>query len=288
MRVRFGPAGRPVDYRGDIVGVPAYLRAEGLDAFEYQAVRGVRISEAKASALREAAEANDVQLTLHAPYAINLCSTSEEKVAASIERLLAAARAASWMGARIVVFHPGYYGELSPTEALERCIEALRTVVERMESEGIRGVLLGPETTGKTSQLGSVEEVIEICKRVERTVPVVDWAHIHARGQGAINSKEDYLKVLDLIERELGSDIVHRLHCHFTKVEYGRGGERRHHTLSEEGYGPDFRPLAEIIVEHGYSFTIISESPVLDKDAILMKRILEETASSLGRNRNVG
>ncbi len=283
MKVRFGPAGRPLGYRGSIEGVPKYLRVtEGLDAFEYQAVRGVRIKEVIARALGEEASKYDVLLSLHAPYAINLSSRNKAVIEASKDRLLKSLLAASWMNARVVVFHPGYYSGFSPKEALASCIDALRDVIAKAQDMGIKGPLLGPETTGKQSQVGSLDEIISMCREVEGCIPVIDWAHIHAREKGSIRDKESYMRIIDIIERELG-DLVKNLHCHFTKVEFGDKGERRHRTLSESGYGPPFEPLAEVIVEHGFNFTIISESPLLDKDAIRMKDILIRTYSKFKR-----
>jgi len=277
MRTRFGPAGRPINYKGPTENIPEYLRTEeGLDAFEYQAVRGVKISKDKAQILGESAKKFDVLLSLHAPYAINLASSSESTRKASVERLIRSLEAAKWMGARIVVFHPGYYGKFSKEEALKLCIKMLKDARERADSLGFKEVFLGPETMGKLSQVGSLDEIITMCESVPKTLPVIDWAHIHARTKGGLKSKDDYLKVLSTIEDRLGSDVVKTLHCHFTKVEFSDKGERRHRRLDEEGFGPYFEQLATVIVENGYSFTIISESPVLDKDAIVMKRILEQ------------
>lgn len=277
-RVRFGPAGKPPRFKGPMPELPAFLASEGLDLLEYQAVRGVRIKEPLARQLGEEARKHDVLLTLHGPYFINLSSPEEEKVEKSIERIVRSAQAASWMGAVRVVFHPGYYGKLSPSEALKRCIKAMEEAVERIRSLGIKGVYLGPETTGKVKQVGSLEEIIAMCESVDDTLPTVDWAHIHARGMGCIRGKDDYLRLLDQIEGRLGSKVVENLHCHFTLVEFGKGGEKKHHTLDEKGYGPPFEPLAEIIAEQGYSWTIVSESPVLDVDAIKMKEILLKKA----------
>ena len=277
MRTRFGPAGRPINYKGPTENIPEYLRTEeGLDAFEYQAVRGVKISKDKAQILGENAKKFDVLLSLHAPYAINLASSSESTRKASVERLIRSLEAAKWMGARIVVFHPGYYGKFSKEEALKLCIKMLKDARERADSLGFKEVFLGPETMGKLSQVGSLDEIITMCESVPKTLPVIDWAHIHARTKGGLKSKDDYLKVLSTIEDRLGSDVVKTLHCHFTKVEFSDKGERRHRRLDEGGFGPYFEQLATVIVENGYSFTIISESPVLDKDAIVMKRILEQ------------
>lgn len=259
-----------------MIETPRFLRDEGLDALEYQAVRGVRISESDAVKLGEIAKDCDVWLTLHGPYFINL-SGEEATIAASKDRLIDSLKAASWMGAHQVVFHPGYYGKRSPKEALDMCIKAMKEVVEKAKSLRIKGVFLGPETTGKVSQVGSLDEILSMCEEVEMTSPTIDWAHIHARGREAIKEKNDYLKLIDEIEKRLGSDAVKNLHCHYTPVESTAKGEKCHHAMGE-GFGPNFEPLAEIIVELGLSPVIISESPVLDIDSIKMKKILEEKA----------
>ena len=222
-----------------------------------------------------AAEKYGVVLSMHAPYSINFASPDEETVRKSAERLRAAVEAASWMGAYAVVFHPGYYkGNPSREHALRRVIESLKPVAEWMRQQGIRGVWLSPETTGKRTQVGDVDEVIAICREVEPCRPTVDWAHLYARYQGQFVVRvDDVAKTVERIERELGSEAVKPLHTHFSKIEYGEGGEREHHTLSEEGYGPDFRLVCQAYRELGVEAVIISESPVLDKDALVMKRV---------------
>lgn len=278
IRPRFGPAGRPPWFKCTMAEVPLLLAKEGLDAFEFQAVRmgmpDQRVSVERAEALKRNAEKSDVWVTLHAPYFVNLAAESEETYNKSIQRLISSMRVASWMGAHQVVVHPGYYGKLSKEEALERCIKGMRGIIDAVRSEGIRDVWLGPETSGRATQLGEVEEIAAMCEAVDQTRPTVDFAHIHARGGGAIRSKDDYAKIIDVMESRLGSDVVENLHCHYTYVEYGGKGELKHHTMEEAGYGPDFDPLAELIVKLGLSPVIISESPILDKDSIKMRDIV--------------
>lgn len=282
-RVRFGPAGNPLDFKGPTVEAPIYVKEEGLDAYEYQAVRGVRIKEDVAKELGKNAKENDVYVSLHGPYYINLASDKKDTFRKSKERLLESMRAAVWMGAKKVVFHPGYYGEKSPEEALKMCVEALKEVVELAKCEGIRGVFLAPETTGKLSQLGSLNEILAMCEEVELVYPTIDWAHIHAREQGLIKGKKDYEKILSEIDKRLGSDVLKDLHCHFTKVEFTEKGEKTHRLLSEKEFGPPFEPLAEIIVEWNLKPVIISESPTLDRDAINMKKIYERISKKIKR-----
>lgn len=274
-RLRFGPAGKPIDFKGDMVKVPEYLHSIGLDALEYEAVRGVRISETKARLLGEEAKKYDVVLSLHAPYYINLASPERKTIENSIKRLIDAVQAAYWMSAYVVVFHVGYYkGNESKKAALEKSINALREVVEEMKNRNIKGVWLGPETTGKRTQIGSVEEVIEICYSIDMCRPVIDWAHIHARALGMrITKVNEVIKIIEMIEKELGSQVLNPLHMHFSKIEYGSGGEKEHHVLDKEEFGPDFRIVCRGLKEVGIKGVIISESPVLDKDALIMKHI---------------
>ncbi|MBC7130208.1 TIM barrel protein [Candidatus Bathyarchaeota archaeon] len=278
-RPRFGPAGVPPTFKemkAKLFDVPRLLREEGLDAFEYQAVRwGAKpqIKQGDAEKFGLEAKKHDVFLSLHASYFINLCG-SRETIEASKKRLLACAMASKWMGSQITVFHVGYYGKKTPKQALEECVKVLKEVVAEMNSLGIEDVWLGPETMGKISQFGSLEEVLSLCEQVEKTRPVIDWAHLHARDGGYFKTVEDFREVLEEIENRLGTDIVKNLHCHFTKIEFTDKGEKRHHILDEEGYGPDFELLARAIADFKLTPVIISESPILDLDAIKMREIL--------------
>jgi len=288
-RPRFGPAGTPPAFRElkkPITELPKFLRDENLDAFEYQAVRWgpkPQMKKEDAEELGAKAKENDVWLTVHGSYFINFCG-KPETIEASKKRLIACVTAANWMNAHLVVFHPGFYGKMSPKEALNSCVKAIREVVEIMENLGIRKVKLGPETMGKLSQFGSLDEILTICEEVEHTVPVVDWAHIHAREKGKFKTINDYHEVLDEIEKRLGNDSVKNLHCHFTRVEFTDKGEKCHHTLDETDYGPEFRPLAKIIAEQDLKPVIISESPILDVDSIKMKNILIEELKKKGKS----
>ncbi|MEM1695111.1 MAG: TIM barrel protein [Desulfurococcaceae archaeon] len=277
-RYWFGPAGKPITLKSaDILKAPSFLREMGLNAMEYEAVRGVNIREDKAKAFGLEARANGVKLSLHAPYFINLAGR-KDVVEASIRRLNESVEAANWMNAYVVVFHPGYYKDApSRRDALRRVIENLKPVVEHRAQINARGVWLGPETTGKTSQVGELKEIIEISRSLDGIRPVVDFAHIYARSGGKyITSRDHVLEVIDAIEKELGSWALKPLHVHFSKIEYGKGGEREHHTLSEEGYGPDFANVCSVLCEHGVDAVIISESPVLEQDAVVMVKICRD------------
>jgi deoxyribonuclease-4 len=279
-RPRFGPAGVPPAFRvmkTSLVDVPKLLHVEGLDALEYEAIYWggkPQIKKEDAERLGSEARENDVWLSLHGSYFINLCG-KKNVVEASKKRLIACATAAKWMGAYVVVFHPCFYGGRPHKEVLKSCMTALKDVVETMRSLGIKNVKVGPETMGKPSQLGSLEEILTICEEVDQTQLVVDWSHLHARDMGSFRTVEDFRKVVVEIENRLGEEAVRNMHCHFTKIEFTDKGERRHHTLDETRYGPDFGLLAKIIVEFKLRPVMICESPLLDIDAMKMRDIVQ-------------
>ena len=278
-RPRFGPAGIPYwfkEKKEPTSELPRFLQEEGLDALEYEAVRWgqkPQIKQEEAEKLGKNAEKHDVWLTVHASYYVNLLS-SNETLEASKNRLIASATAAQWMNAHTIVFHPGYYSHRhSHKKDLQECIKALKEVTETMQSRGIEANL-GPETSGKLAQLGSLEEILTICENVEQTQPVIDWAHLHARQRGSLRIPNDFRQIIGKIEKSLGTKAAKNLHCHFSLVEYTFRGERRHHPFDTPGYGPRFEALAETIVDLDLKPVIISETPLLDEDAKKMRDIV--------------
>ena len=268
--VTFGPAGKPVKYSGAAYKAPKYIKEEGLDSFEYQSTYGVRIGEKSAKILKEESEKHNILISMHGPYYINLCSKEEEKINKSIEHLISTARAGEWMGAYRLVFHPGFYSNMKADKALAISKDTINKLLERCEEEGLEEFTFSPETTGKRSQLGNIQEIADLCSNFEHFEPTVDFAHIHARGRGFLNSKEDYNCIFSTLEDNLDIDI---LHCHFTTIEYGHGGEIKHHTLDETEYGPDMKDLLENLIDNGWNANIICETPLRDEDALKMKEL---------------
>jgi deoxyribonuclease IV len=273
---RFGPAGVPHIFRtlgAQSFDVPRLLREEGLDAFEYQAVRWGQKPQMKredAERLGVEARKNDVWVSMHGSYYVNL-SGKKEVVEASKRRLVACATAAQWIGAYVLVFHTGFYGRFEKSYAFKNCSDALKDIVETMNSLGIRDVKLGPETMGRVFQVGTLDEILTICQEVEQTQLVIDWSHMHARRQGRFRKVDDFRAVVEEVERRLGTEAARDMHCHFSKIEYTDKGERRHHVLDEARYGPDFEMLAEVIAEFKMRPVIICETPLLDVDAMKMR-----------------
>ena len=275
--VRFGPAGKPIKFKGSAKDASEYIKAEGLEAYEYQATYGVKISKQSALELKKNSEDNDVLVSMHAPYYVNLSSNKDDVIERSISRLVQSAKASEWMGAYRTVFHPGFYTKYSSEEAMKRCKGAIEKIIEELEALGVKNYCFAPETTGKRSQLGSLEEIIEICNSFEQFEPTVDFAHVYARSRGAIKNREDYCKVFQKLEDELG---LKSLHSHFTRIEYTDAGERKHHILSEDNYGPPLEPFLEEIFECGWDVTVICETPLRDEDALIMKNLYKQVLNN--------
>ena len=277
---RFGPAGVPPMFRllgASTADVPRLLREEGLDAFEYEAVKWggkPQIKQKNAQELGEEAKRNDIKISLHGSYYINL-SGKREVVEASKRRLIASATAADWMGAYVVVFHTGFYGKFEKDYAFRICSDDIREVAAEIESLGLK-VKLGPETMGRKFQVGTLDEIIKINQEIEDIQLVVDWGHLHALHQGTLKKVDDFREIAEKIEKNLGTEALRTMHSHFSKIEFSSQGEKRHHTLDEEQFGPDFCNLAEVIVDFGMHPIMICESPILDVDARKMQATLRE------------
>ncbi|BAF59123.1 endonuclease IV [Pelotomaculum thermopropionicum SI] len=263
MVIHFGPAGASDSfYAGghrSSLEMPEWLAKRGLNAFEYQCGRGVNIGEETAARLGGLAAARGIEMSLHAPYYINLSTADpaiREKTRGHLLKAVAAARA---MKARTVVFHPGA-GSGDRRAAFARAKALLKEILLEMEEKGITDVNLAPETMGKKNQLGTLEEILELCELGRQVVPAVDFGHMHALTGGGFSKKSSFAAALDLIERRLGRECLQNLHIHFSPIEYTAAGEKRHWTTLETRFGPDFTPLAELIAERGLTPTVICES----------------------------
>ena len=274
--MRFGPAGQADNYPGKgSTDYPAWLAERGLDAFEYQCGKGVHVGEAAARAVGEAARAHGVQLSLHAPYFINLANPDPESRKKTTGYVLAACRAADWMGAGRVTVHTGALMKRSRREALDIARETLREVLRACDGEGYGHITLCPETMGKINQLGDLDEVLELCQMDARLLPCIDFGHLYARSLGALEGKEATARTLDQMEAALGADRASRFHSHFSKIAFTpNGGEKLHLTFGQADFGPDPAPLMEELARRGWSPTVICESAgTQDVDALAMKEL---------------
>ena len=277
-RAKFGPGGN-----GDLfyaqggkgtVQAPAWLREYGLDAYEFEAGNGLTAGEATLRKIGEEAKKHGIATSLHTPYFISLSGVVEEKRLKSIEYIQKSLWAAELLCANTIVIHSGSAAKISREEAMRLSCDTLEKVIEAIGDTDIK---LGIETMGKQNQLGTLEEVLEICSISSRLSPVVDFGHMNARVCGLFQSVDDYRRVFDQIACALGYEYANSLHCHFSKIEYTTAGEKRHLTFEDKIYGPDFEPLMEAIAKEGYSPRIICESAGTQaEDALTMKQYYQQ------------
>jgi len=273
MSTLFGSAGIPLSCKGSNIDGLKHSIKLGLRAYEVEFVRGVRMSERMASEMQRIVNENKVVISCHAPYYLN-CN-NPDKYSITKRHLLDCLRVNEHLRFNRVVFHVGYLMGLEREVGLKNSIKTIGRIIEKARSEGLKDFTLGPELAGKKSQIGSVNELIQICKEFKECKPVIDWGHLHAFTNGGLKAREDFLAPIELIETELGKKYVKGLHCHFSENQYTDKGEWKHQPLGTK-WGPDFKILAELIKEKGYEFTIISETPFIEADALKMKKILSD------------
>ena len=233
-KIRFGTAGTSDSFAAQgyktSLEVPEYTAKMGLNAFEYQCGRGVRLGLDKAAKMAALAAPKDILFSVHAPYYISMSSLEEDKRLNSREA------------------------------ALEKALDTMRRAVEALDEAGFADMTLCPETMGKVGQLGTLDEVLALCGVDERITPCIDFGHLNARTLGGIQSKADYAAILDRMAEALGDERARRFHVHFSRIEYSKGGEKRHWTFAETQFGPEPQPLMELLAERGLAPVVICES----------------------------
>ncbi len=279
MAAYFGPGGNSDAFRlaglKSTVDAPAWVKSIGLDAYEYEAGNGLSASPAILSAIGREAEKNNIKMSFHTPYFISLSGVVEEKRLNSINYIRQSLDAAKLLGAGTIVVHSGSAAKITRDEAMRLAGDTLVKTLSAVDTYGIK---IGLETMGKINQLGTLDEVLELCRIDSAFVPVVDFGHLNARDLGGVFvSADDYLRVFDKIDRALGADVASNLHCHFSKIEWTGSGEKRHLTFEDQIYGPNFEPLVEVIYKNNLSPTIICESAgTQSDDALSMKKYYME------------
>lgn len=270
----FGPGGNSQSFYGSghkaTVEAPDFVRSLGLGAYEFEAGNGITAGETTLQKIGEAARAAGVELSLHAPYYISLSGTDPEKRLKSVDYIQKSLAAAELLGADLIVIHCGSAGKISREEAMRLSADTLQ---KTLEAVGDTKIKLGIETMGKRNQLGTLDEVLTLCRMDSRFAPVVDFGHLNARECGGLFPDADaYRRVFDAVAAALGDDAAKYLHCHFSKIEFTDAGEKRHLTFADTVYGPEFEPLAEALAKDGLCPRIISESAgTQSEDALAMQ-----------------
>lgn len=282
--VKFGPAGNSDSFYTDgyssTLDTATWVKNKGLDVFEYSLSRGLTITDDLCIKLGKVFKENNIEITVHAPYYINFANPDDSMIEKSIGYILGSLKKLKLMGGNRCIFHPGSCGKLSRQEAFDNLLKNIKKLIKRVKEEGYDDMLLCPETMGKSQQLGTLEEIAEICNLDKMLIPTIDFGHINAFTQGSIKGEEDYDRIINYLIETIGYEKTKIMHIHFSKIEYGPKGELKHLTFEDDKFGPEFDGLANIIVKYKLSPIIICESKGTQaEDAIKMKKIYQNTMS---------
>jgi deoxyribonuclease IV len=274
----FGTVGSPISTPkkpGGSVGAIDQIHSLGLDALELGWVQSVRVNESTCLAIKEAAKKNQVKISVHAPYFINL-NADDDEWPKSRKRLMDAAFYGNLAGATDIIFHPGSLFSKTSAEVLPIAVKRLSECAAELKAAGNQ-VVLRPETMGKIAMLGSLTDTLVMSREIEGVIPCLDFAHLHARpGDGSMNSKQEFQDMLGLYSQYLGAKALQRLHIHLSGIEYGPKGEKNHLPLKESDL--NLAGLFSALQESKCSGRILCESPVLEEDAIYMRDLWKSIA----------
>lgn len=276
--IYLGPAGVPLSCKGRTLndGVK-FVQELGLNALEVQFSRGIRIEEEYALEVGETAKELDVKLSVHSPYYTNLGSNNEEVIQRSVDKIVMSGHMADIMGADVVVAHPGFYTDLTPEETRQKILENASLCRDFFRDSNYK-VKLGLEVMGKQQTFGTLDEIIDLCKEIgEGIIPIIDFAHIHARTNGGLQTREDFEEVFEKLE-PLNLDAYY---TYFTGVKYANGNEVSHIPIKKGDLNFDL--LGEVILEKGLDITVVSISPIVEHDAVHMKIKLERLLEKMAR-----
>ncbi|VVC71965.1 endonuclease 4 [uncultured archaeon] len=274
-RVRFGTAGNPTTAKSTVEGI-AQVRTLGLDAFEIELVHGAsKVKVETAQSWGKVAKENDIRLSAHGPYYINLISEKPETRVASVERVLQTARVIHHAGGDRVVFHPGFYGKIPQPQAVKELHEWYAKIIDGVKQEKLKATI-APETTGGWKELGSLDELLGLTEAfgLQYAWPTLDFSHLHCRnGKPELNTAADFQAIFEKVEKRAGKKAVQKFHAHVQCVKWGPGGEINH--LPVDAKAPDLKMfmalLAKLCEEQGYGGTVICESPLLEKDTLRLQ-----------------
>ena len=275
--IKFGPSGNSTAFQlaGNKTSEQSALWVKnlGLSAFEYSFGRGVSISDEKALSIGKAFSDAGVEISVHAPYYVNLSNPDEEMIKKSFGYLIDSAKKVVLMGGDRVIFHPASQGKTSREQAFSLCMKRMKELAEVIKENGLESVKFCPETMGKQAQIGTIEEIAEMCAIAPFYIPCVDFGHVNARENGSLKSKQDYLDRLNYLIEKVGYEKMKNFHVHFSHIEYTLKGEVRHLTFEDEVFGPFFKPFAEAIIELNLHPIVICESAgTQDIDALKMQQ----------------
>ncbi len=276
-KLHFGPAGipnsTPNKEKVGVIGGTNYLREINLDGMELEFVQQVYLKEDSAKEVRKAAK-DDLLLTAHGSFFINLNSQEKEKIGASRARILQAAKMLNFAGGYSVTFHPAFYMKKSPEATYGQVKEQFQRVLEELKQYGNK-VWIRPETTGKPTQFGTLQETLRLSQEFDQVMPCIDFSHIHARNNGGWNSEKEFRDILNEVEKALGKNGLQNMHIHLSGIVYGEKGEKHHVNLEDEKCDMNYKELLKVLKEYQVKGALVCESPNTDIDARMLKKIYE-------------
>jgi deoxyribonuclease-4 len=246
------------------------LRTMGLNAMEIEFVRGVNMNPKTQEEVKTLAPEKGIVLTAHGPYYINLNAQEDDKQQASIKRILDTARVAYACGGFSITFHAAYYMKMDKEYVYNRVKTEFSMIVDTLKSENIN-IWIRPETTGKGTQWGDLDEIIRLSKDVDMVLPCVDFSHLHARSAGKYNTYDEFAMILDKIGSQLGENALKNFHGHLAGIEYGDKGEKHHLNLDESDM--NYKDLLKALKAFDVRGVIVCESPNIEKDAMMLQKM---------------
>lgn len=276
--IKFGPSGNSVNFalagHKTVEESAQWVKEMGLDAFEYSFGRGVALDDERALSVRAAFEKAGISISVHAPYYINFANPDPEMMEKSIGYVIESAKKCKLMGGNRIVFHPASQGKDKRDIAFSRTKDNFKKLADSIREEGLGDMMYCPETMGKLAQIGTVDEIGELCALDSLFTPTVDFGHVNSFEHGSLKATEDfYVRLSSLIEK-IGYDRMKHFHVHFSKIMYSVKGEIKHLNFDDEVYGPCFEPLAEALIKLDLEPVVICESAGnQDIDAKYMKDV---------------
>lgn len=268
-KLRFGTSGIPLSTNPyDTINGINQVKKLNLDAMELEFVRSINVSKEKAPLVKEVAKKNDIILTCHSSYFINLNAKEKPKWHASIQRIVQSAKITYLCGGYSVCFHPAYYMKENPQDVYKKVKEAISLILKQLKEENIE-IWVRPETAGKLTQFGNLREVINLSYELDDVLPCIDFSHIHALSNGKYNTTQEFNEVITLMEKKLGKDALNNVHFHCQGINYSEKGERNHLNLKDSDM--NYRDLVKVWKEFKLKGIVVCESPNVEKDALLLK-----------------
>ena len=268
-RLRFVTAGQPI-CNGSAGYEKAFDILENLklDGLELEFVHGVRMTPANKEIVSRVSKEKDMVLTAHGPYYINLNSKEEEKIQASITRILDTARMGKDLGAFSITYHAAFYMGMQPEDVYKKVEKSMEVICKTLEKEG-NDIWVRPETTGKPTQWGNLEEIVKLSRDFKQVLPCVDFSHLHARTNGKYNTYDEFCAIFEYIGKELGTSALENFLAHIAGIEYGEKGEKKHLLLHESDM--NYKDLMKAFKQFDVKGVIVCESPIMEDDAVILK-----------------